>query len=361
MKKEYGVLRNNLFIRRKMFLCTLIISMIICTLSAYGADKPLKKIQFGYNVGSIMSPLVVIADQAGLFKKEGLDVELINLGTEGPNAVNQGKVYGYPFGVAGLQWVAKKGDVVFYGGTMNEGSTYITRPENEKLFNPKNLKAFKGKKVGVTRLSSADYSVREYIQAAGVDTNKEVTYIEFDSIPSIIEAVNKGAVDIGVTSLEQGLIAERRGLKIAFYTGEVAPDYVCCKQIGNRKLIKENRDVYVALLKAQIQAYKIYLQDHEKTIGYLMDYSNQTREFVISVLYEPNSFKHFIVTPDPYRNKLRAYYKLLENEGIVAKGVNIDNYVDITIYRDALNKVIKEFPKDPVYKKLLAEYPKNNL
>ena len=338
-----------------------IIALTGISIPVWGADKqPLKRIQFGYNAGSIMAPLVVIADQAGLFKDEGLDVELVNLGTaDAPNAVNQGKVYGYPFGVSGLQWVSKKGDIIFYGGTMNEGSTYVTKPENAAKF--KDLKYFKGKKVGVLRLSTADYAVREHLQAAGVDTAKDVQYVELDSMPSIIEAVSKGSVDIGVLSIEQSLIAEKRGLKIAFYAGEIAPNYVCCKQIANKKLFKENRDVFIALQRAQIQAYKIYLEDREKTIGYLIDYSNQTREFVIDALYTPQSFKHFIVTPDPFKNKLKAYYKLLEKEGVVPKGVNLDDYVDTTLYKDALDQVARRFPTDPVYKKLLSDYPKNNL
>jgi len=70
--------------------------------------KDLKDISLGFNAGSIMDPLVIIADKAGYFKDEGLNVELINVGVDGPVAVNQGKVYAYPFGVGGLQWVAKK-------------------------------------------------------------------------------------------------------------------------------------------------------------------------------------------------------------------------------------------------------------
>ena len=83
----------------------------------------------------------------------GLDVELINVGLEGPVAVNQGKVWGYPFGVGGLQWAAKKGEVVFIGGTMNEGSAYVTKPENAAAF--KDLKNFKGKRVGTLKVSTA--------------------------------------------------------------------------------------------------------------------------------------------------------------------------------------------------------------
>jgi len=321
--------------------------------------KDLKDISLGFNAGSIMDPLVVIADKAGYFKDEGLNVELINVGMDGPVAVNQGKVWAYPFGVGGLQWVAKKGEVVFFGGTMNEGSAYVTKPENASLF--KDLKNFKGKKVATLRLSTADHSVRIELKKIGLNPDTDIQYIEFDTFPSIIEALAKGTVDVGILSLESSQLAIKRGLAISFYAGEVAPNYVCCKQIANKKLLKEDRSAYVSLLKAQIRAYKVYLEDHDRTIKYLIDYSNQTKEFIVNVLYTPDAFAHFIVTPDPYRNKLKEYYKALEDEGVFAKGVNVDDYIDVSIYKDALDQIVKENPKDPVYAKLLADFPKNNL
>lgn len=337
----------------------LIIFILFFSTSLLGATKPLKKIQFGYNAGSISSPFIVIADQAGLFKQEGLDVELLNLGSEGPNAVNQGKVYGYPFGTAGLQWAAKNGNVIFFGGTRNEGSVYMAKPEIAKQL--KNLKNFKGKKIGAPRLNSATYHVLEKLQEVGLNTKKDIEYVELDSFPIIIEALVKGNVDVGVIGTEQIQNAKKRGLEIVFQVGDLSPGFVCCKQIGNKKLIAENRDDYVALMRAEIQAYKIFLEDKEKTIKYLIEYSGQSREFIENVYYDPENSKHNIITPDPYKNKIVSYYNLLASEGILPKGVNIANYIDTTIYRDALNQLVKKYPKDVLYKKLLTNYPKNNL
>lgn len=321
--------------------------------------KKLTKIQYGFNVGTIMTPLIVIADKEGLFKKEGLDVDLINVGQGAMMAVDQGKIYGYPHGVgAGAQMASQKSNVVFFGGSMNAGSTYIARAgEGEKY---KDLSYFKGKKMGVVRLIAADLGIKSHLMKAGVDPNKDVKYVELPDFATVMSAVKKGDVDIGSVSIQQGELAREQGLDIAFYSGEVAPDYVCCKQVGNAKYMKEHREVYVALMKAQIEAYKIFKKEPERVTKMLAQYSNQSEKFVYNVLFEPKVASNFKVTPDPYANKIREYYKDLEDAGLIKKGVNINDYIDVTIYQDALNKVIEENPNEPLYKEMLKTFKENN-
>src|SRR5687767_14038133 len=116
----------------------------------------------GYSsVTSVFLPFW-IGNETGLYKKEGLDVQLVYIPSSTTMAqamfakevaistVNSGSVVS-----SGLQG----GDLVLMGAVINSAAFYIiARPEIT------NLQELKGKRIGVTRLgSSSDFAIREYL------------------------------------------------------------------------------------------------------------------------------------------------------------------------------------------------------
>ena len=117
----------------------------------------------GYSsVTSVFLPFW-IGNEAGFYKKEGLDAQLIYIASSTTMAqamfarevaistVNSGSVVS-----SGLQG----GDLVLIGAVINTAAFYVmARPEISRA------QDLKGKKIGVTRLgSSSDFAIREYLQ-----------------------------------------------------------------------------------------------------------------------------------------------------------------------------------------------------
>lgn len=308
--------------------------------------------------GNVRIALMILAKELGYYEEEGVDVEFVNLQSapEAINAIQVGKLDVVPVSIVPpLNFISQGSDLVIYGGTAAEGHEIIAKPERAEEF--KDFKNFKGKNVGVIRLDTADIVTRAKIREAGVDTFTEINYIELDSWPSVIEAVKKGAVDVGFTSSEFARRAEAQGLKSVKKVASYQPNYVCCRQTAGGASIREYRNDYVALQRANIRAYKFYKTQKEKTIEILMKHSGQSYEFVNTNVYEDAP----PLSPDPSKNRIVDFYGYLKEEGIINSDVDVSKNIDITIYQDALEQIIKKYPNDAEYMGLKQVFAQNNL
>ena len=131
----------------------------------------------GYSsVTSVFLPFW-IGNEAGFYKKEGLDAQLIYIASSTTMAqamfarevaistVNSGSVVS-----SGLQG----GDLVLMGAVINTAAFYImARPEIS------GVQDLKGKRIGVTRLgSSSDFAIREYLKKNQLQTGRDVNIMQ---------------------------------------------------------------------------------------------------------------------------------------------------------------------------------------
>ena len=66
---------------------------------------------------------------------------------------------------------------------------------------------------------------------------------------------------------------------------------------------------------------------------------------------------------DPNTNKIEEMYEAMKANGDIDADTEVDiaDYVDSTIYKDALDAMKDRFEDRALYDKLLAEYEENNL
>lgn len=312
------------------------------------------------NTGNSIKPaMVVLAQQMGYYKDEGLEVKIEQISNlnEGITAVQSGKLDILPLGVIpSAVFISKGADLVIFGGTIAEGSQAVTLPQNKDKY--KDLKAFKGKKVAFVRPETGHMIMKYLIGKAGVDPRKDAEFISLDGFQSVIEAVSKGAADIGFVNSGFGIIAEKKGLAIAFNVGSLAPNAVCCRQTTSRKALNEKRDAFVKFQTANLRAYKLMKDDRKTTIKALMDYSGQPESYVDYCIYGGV----MIQTMDPAKNRIKDFYEIMKYNGDVDPNTKYDiaKAVDTSVYRDALNEMMKRHPNDKTFKTLDKEFAKNN-
>lgn len=141
----------------------------------------------------IKTACIIIAEELGYFDEAGIDVqfEKINSLPDGLTAVSLDKLDILPFGsIPSCSYISQGTDVVIFGGTISEGSEGIVKG-NETYTD---LSQFEGKKFGCFRMETGHMIMKGLLREAGV--NAEFIYL--DSSQSIVEAVNKGEVDIGM-------------------------------------------------------------------------------------------------------------------------------------------------------------------
>jgi NitT/TauT family transport system substrate-binding protein len=131
-----------------------------------------------------------VAQEQGLFKEEGLDVQLVEFANsaDGLNAVVADKLDIGAFGTtAPLVHYAKGSDLKIIGGIMGEDAAIVIRPENAQTI--RTIADLKGKKVATVRLATGDAVLRGALKDAGVDWKTQLEIFELKNPPAVLAAV----------------------------------------------------------------------------------------------------------------------------------------------------------------------------
>mgnify|MGYP000869558008 CR=1 FL=1 len=322
------------------------------TSNSQGEKKELKK----FNVGYLATPghvLYFVAMEKGYFKEEGLDVELFlftNSG-EGLNAINSGKIDVGSFGTAApLTFISRGVDFTIFGGQQTEGHGIIAYPEKAKEL--KELENFKGKTIATVRLATGDVVFRAALKDAGIDWEKDLTINELDSPAAVFEAVKKGSVDAGIVWTPYIKLAERQGLEVIKYSGDLVEMHTCCRQVALTSKIKEKPEDFEKFLAALIKAYKFYLENQDETVDIISKYAKIDKDIIKEETYGG----HMSSIPDPDKGGVVKFWELINKSGYISSDLNIEDFIDTSVYKNALDSVLKQYPNDPVYKKLKEDF-----
>jgi NitT/TauT family transport system substrate-binding protein len=319
--------------------------------------KTLKPFDVPFQPTGYTNILLVIAKEAGYYAEDGLDVRFNPLQGSSPEliaAVTTGKIKAATYGgtTASLTLIEAGNDLVIIGGIMSEGAALVTKPENLSQWKDFSDATLSGKKIAVTRAQSGDITFRRYLKNNGVDISK-IEVVELDSPPTIIEAVKKGEVDAGIVYVLFRKVAENQGLSIITHIDELAPGYTCCRVVTTKKELEANRADFVNFLKGNIKAYRIFKTDPEKTLEYALKHYDVEQSVLKNEFYD---YGHLGLSPDPAKKKILDFYEGMTLIGYAKGSVNVADYVDSTLYEEALAQVLKESPNDPVFLELKKEF-----
>lgn len=341
---------------KRITMFVLLLSLVASTV--FGASLP--KLRVGY-VPEPAHGLYFVAKEKGYFKEEGVDVDLFQFGSaaEGLAALKAEKLDVGTFGTtAPLLFISKGSEFTFIGGMMIGGQAIITRPERLAELSGKDLKVYKGKKIGLVKLSTGDVIFKGALKKAGIDYRKDVSFVEFGTVAAVVEAVKKGAVDAGLVYPPHFSLAEKNyGLKVAHYIEEFYPDYTCCRIVAHTKEVNANPETYRKFLAALIKAYKFYKTNPDETVkiytrALKIDEDIIRNETYVKRVAESN--------PDPLRKGILDFWKHIQEAGYITQDYPIDRHINTDIYKQALDSVIKREPKDKIYQQMLTFYRKQN-
>lgn len=343
----------------KRLLWILVILALSTGSLVFGAETSPEKFRVGY----IMEPphgLHYIAQEKGYFKEEGLDVELFQFTNvpEGLTALKTGKLDIGTFGSAGpLSFISKGSDFTIFGGIMIDGQAIIAKPENADSL--KTLENFKGKKVGLVRLSTGDIIFRGALEKNKVDWRKgEIKIVELNSVGAVVQAVQKGEVDAGIVFTPHFSIAEKTGgLKVVHYIADFYPHYSCCRLTANTEDLTKRPDAYKRYLIALIRAYKFYRENPDETVKLIAGWLKIDEDIVRKDTY---TNKVFDINPDPYKNATLDFWHIMREIGYITEDYPIEKHINTDVYRQALDEVLKRYPDDKTYLSLDEFFKKND-
>jgi NitT/TauT family transport system substrate-binding protein len=333
-----------------------IFAALLVTMLAFSAGightAELIKLRVGY-LPTSGHLLYFVAKEKGFFEKEGLDVELFRFTNsgEGLTAIKTGKLDAGSFGTsAPLAFIAQGADFVMFGGQMGEGHALIAKPEKAERF--KDLKNYKGSTIGAVRLATGDIVFRAALHQAGIDWKKDLTIKEFDSPVAVMEAVKKGSIDAGLVWIPFYTMAEKQGLKVVKYSGDVIKSHTCCRQVALSVTLNQRQPDFEKFMTALLQAYRFYLNNKDETVDAVAKYVQIDKQDLFKDIYDG----HLLVSPDPHKKSILQFWEFMKEANYVTSSENIDKRVNTTLYANALAKLQKREPKEKLWKDLDKEF-----
>lgn len=275
------------------------------------------------------------------------------------NALQSKKIdVGLTFGTTTpLAFISQGADLDIIGGHM-EGGHPIYVPEEDKD-QYRSFKDYKGKTIGTVRLSVPDIVFRSALKDAGLDLEKDVKFVEFKTQANLLEAAAARKVDVAFASTGFLTKAKQSGLTPVAWSNDVQPGHVCCRAVSRGDLSKAESVAYKKFLKGIIQAERVKLESPEKAVEASKERFNLDDATVNEIVNE----EHLHNSADPNKKQVVKLWEQMKDLGYLNEDneVDLNEHINLTLYEDALDELIKENPDDDYYKKALDRYNEQNL
>ena len=289
----------------------------------------------GLSSVSALHSAVWVAEQKGLFRKYGIDPEVIVTG--------QGAATGISALLANdIQVVASAGDAlvastlqgadtVMVAGVVNKGLQRIMARSEIKT--PTELK---GKKIGVTRIGAVSHSVLLMMLPRWKMSVNDVQVMQLGSSPNMLAALDRGGIDAAVLTIPSMFVAEDRGYRVLVDMGDTDIYYLHTMIATTRNYVKSSRDRVTRFLKGYLEGLAFVKQNKKESIDIVRKKlqlgAEQTRNLERSI--ELLNAKYYESVPYPSLRGVETVLGFVEKDNPKAKSADPKSFVDDSLLRE---------------------------
>jgi NitT/TauT family transport system substrate-binding protein len=289
----------------------------------------------GLSSVSALHSAVWVAEQKGLFRKYGIDPEVIVTG--------QGAATGISALLANdIQVVASAGDAlvastlqgadtVMIAGVVNKGLQRIMARSEIKT--PTELK---GKKIGVTRIGAVSHSVLLMMLPRWKMSVNDVQVMQLGSSPNMLAALDRGGIDAAVLTIPSMFVAEDRGYRVLVDMGDTDIYYLHTMIATTRNYVKSSRDRVTRFLKGYLEGLAFVKQNKKESIDIVRKKlqlgAEQTRNLERSI--ELLNAKYYESVPYPSLRGVETVLGFVEKDNPKAKSADPKSFVDDSLLRE---------------------------
>lgn len=306
---------------------------------------------------------LLVADAEGFFAEEGVNLsfETVANFSDAVTALSDNRMDILPFGSIPTCTFVSQGveNLCVFGGTIAEGSECVVLPENKDKY--VTLDDFADAKIAYFPMETG-HLVMQGLQAEAGTYNPDNWIIMSDQ-NAIMQAVLKGECDCGFLNSGQGYVAMQQGLTTSMHVGTLAPDFPCCRQTTSMKNMENRKSALAKFMIAELRGQEFLQSNKEKAIQDLADYSGQSPEYVENVIYGTAEYDTpMIVEMDPYTDAVCEFYGTMKATGNIDENTpyKMEDHVDSTIYKFALDTMLQRGENEKFYNELLAAYEQHN-
>ncbi len=306
----------------------LILGLFTVTQRAEAAEaQPLRKIRVAItSISGTMAPPWA-ANEAGIFKKHGLQVEVSATpsGIQGTNALIAGEVAflqiaggtttGAAVGGADLKIVATT------VGTLVQN--LVVRPEIDKA------EQLRGKSIGISRFGTSLHTgARLAAKHLGLEPGKDVHIVEIGAGEWIVGAMQGNRVQGGVFGYPATSRAVKLGNRVLLHIPTLNIPYASTGVSTRGDLIRDDPDVVRRYLSAQVEAIALMKRDRGFTMKVLSKYLRTTDTDLLTESYDVQIAKYMMKVPLPTAEAVRSVLEELSDRNPKAKDLDPHKFFD---------------------------------
>lgn len=281
----------------RLTLKVLLVVLGLCWAAAVPAMAQTLKVPFAA-LSPTYAPLW-IADQAGFFKKHGVDVQLvyISAGSVIVPAILSGQVdIANMSSAPALTAWARGAELTTVGVTSNRLlHVVMTRDAIKK---PEELK---GKKIGSDRYGSlSDRVLREALQHYNLAPDRDVAVIQTGGLPERLGALKAGAVDGAIVTGDIAFEAEKLGFHKVIDLSQLPIRYPGSTVVVSRSFLSGKRHLVKRFLRGWIEGIKTAKTDKDATVKVMQKFLKTSDRAILDKTFELyRSVHERVPVPDP--------------------------------------------------------------
>ncbi|HEX6511110.1 MAG TPA: ABC transporter substrate-binding protein [Chloroflexota bacterium] len=316
--------------------------LLLLLLAACGAAAPvtsalpsaatLSKLTASYSEPVPQELPAWLPKEAGLFEKNGLDVDLKYVAsTQAITALVAGEVViGNTGGPSILNAVAGGADLVVPAVPLALSPFQIYSPPGIN-----SMSDLKGKAVGVSRFGGqSDTEMRIALKAAGLDAKADVRFVETGDAQATTAALLQGTVQAAAQNPASAPALQKAGLHPIFDLGTSKEPVAEQVVVAKRDWLTQHRDVMQRYVDATVEGMQRQKQDKALSVSILKKYLKSDDDAAMSETYD-TYLKLWPALPTPKAEQFTTIRDIAAASNPNAAKVDLDKLVDASYVADA--------------------------
>ena len=254
-------------VRPRPLLALSIVALLLFHLLSPLHAQDAKKVRMAYSAFSISFLNIFVARDAGLFKKHGLDVELIQMAGPLPvAALAAGEIdylTGYTTGIVATgQGAPLKGIMI----SLRKPPFYLVAEANLQR-----ISDLAGKRIGVDRIGSLQHLVaRLMLKNKGADPEKAI-FTQTGSVSNTVTSLGQGAVAAAILSGPHNVIMAQKGFRQIASADELPTHFPTSGLVVNDAKLKTDATRIKSVIRVMLDAAAFCRREKAWVVGYIKD------------------------------------------------------------------------------------------
>ena len=296
------------------------------------AQEKLERMHVGYSAQAGAFAPIWITKEAGLFKKNGLDVDLVFIpgGPTAASALMAGE----------MQVVAMAGPAIVTSNLAGSDLVMIAGIVNTFAFQFVTIKEItvpaqlKGKRIGVNRFGAApDVAARYALKHMGIDP-REVIILQLGEQATRLAAMKTGNLEAAILLPPITTLAQKEGMNVLLDMSELGAEFQITGLASSRSFLTQKRPTALKFMRAFVEGIHFYKTRRKESMDIIAKYMRTNDMEAVGATYDYFALKIVPKKPYPSTKGIKALLELAAKERAEAAKISPERFVNLTLLKE---------------------------